>query len=260
MLSKNKVKLIRSLQQKKHRHEQGLFLVEGEKMVAELLAENSPTGKGIYQIQELLAVSDWLMEHESLIEEASFPVEEIKAVDLEKISALKTPNKVLAVVKMPQRNLRYMEDEMVLMLDGVRDPGNLGTIIRTADWFGVSEVICSLDTVDMYNPKVVQSTMGSLFRIPVSYRELTEAIFDLRINNPLKPVYGATTHGESIYQLDLSSNAIIVLGSESHGISENVGHLITKKISIPRFGAGESLNVASAAAVLCSEFKRLQYV
>ncbi len=260
MLSKNKVKLIRSLQQKKFRHEQGLFLVEGEKMIAELLEASSANGGGHYQIQELLAVQDWLDQNETLLGDVQFPVESIKEVDLERISALKTPNQVLAVVKMPERNLRNVEDGMILMLDGVRDPGNLGTIIRTADWFGISEVICSMDSVDMYNPKVVQSTMGSLFRIPVSYRELTEAIFDLRINNPLKPVFGATVLGESVYDLDLRSNAIVVLGSESHGISENVGHLLTKKISIPRFGAGESLNVASAAAILCSEFKRLQYV
>ena len=156
----------------------------------------------------------------------------------------------------PEEEIPRYDDDLVLVLDGVRDPGNLGTILRTADWFGVSKLICSLDCVDVFNHKVVQATMGSIFRVNVFYYDLGTEISKIRKYHPLKPVYGATLEGENVYEMALPQDAILVVGSEANGISKKTKELLTKEIKIPRFGSVESLNVGSATAVLCSEFKR----
>jgi TrmH family RNA methyltransferase len=157
---------------------------------------------------------------------------------------------------MPEAKIPDYPDENILVLDGIRDPGNLGTIVRTADWFGISEIICSDDCVDLFNPKTVQATMGSLFRVNVLYYDLPKAMQNLRRYHPLKPILGATLQGENVYRVILPEHAFVVMGSESHGIRPEVKKYVTKEIKIPQFGGGESLNVATAAAVLCSEFKR----
>ncbi|MCB0480800.1 MAG: RNA methyltransferase [Flavobacteriales bacterium] len=256
MLSKNKLKQINALQRKKGRSENGLFLVEGEKMVDELLTQYFGEGESVYKITDLYYTLPWKMNHLDELEDADFNCEEVTESELLKISCLSSPNQVLAVVTTPTKMLKPLDEELVLMLDGVRDPGNFGTIIRCADWFGIKYIICSTDCVELYNPKVVQATMGSIFRVNVIYTDLPAAIQKIRRNNPLKPVYGASLVGDNIFNMNLDQNAVLVLGSESHGLREDVKEMLTREVMIPRFGQGESLNVAIAAAILCSEFKR----
>lgn len=256
MLSKNKIKLITSLHRKKDRENQGLFIVEGEKMVDELLNQYFQEGEAIYRPVEIFFTLPWKLDHLDELEDLDFPCEEITESELAKVSALTNPNQVLAVVATPDKIQGDTDEELIMMLDGVRDPGNFGTIIRCADWFGIEYIMCSEDCVELYNPKVVQATMGSLFRVNMVYTDLTEAIKKIRKNNPLKPVYGASLRGDNIYNMNLNQNAVLVLGSESHGISMEVKELLTREVMIPRFGKGESLNVAIASAILCSEFKR----
>ena len=168
---------------------------------------------------------------------------------IKEIGSLTTPNKFLAVVKKPIVN--SIKTQLVLVLDGVQDPGNFGTIVRTADWFGVDLIVCSKGTVDMYNSKVVQSSMGSLFRIPIIYNDLTTYL-----SNATLPIFGALLEGQNVYSEKLPEDAIIVMGNEGSGISEEVKSLIQHKIHIPRFGGAESLNVSIATGILLSEFKR----
>lgn len=225
-------------------------------MVDELLRHYFESEHKVYHVRELYYTISWKTHHMDELDDADFPCEEITESELAKISSLSSPNQVLAVVETPREIKANIDEELVMMLDGVRDPGNFGTIIRCADWFGIEYIFCSQDCVELYNPKVVQATMGSIFRVNVVYADLKGVIKKIRKNNPLKPVYGASLNGENIYDLNLNQNAILVMGSESHGISEEVRELITKDVTIPRFGKGESLNVAIASAILCSEFKR----
>lgn len=237
-LSKNKLKWIRSLQQKKVREELGLFIVEGEKMVAELLATNASS------IELICVTKDFEMK------EQNFDVFLADDKQLEQISSLKTPNKVLAVVR--QFNYKLpSENEFCLALDGVQDPGNLGTILRIADWFGVEHILCSKDTVEVYNPKVVQASMGAIFRIKTHQVDLKE-----HLSNYKGKIYGALLEGENVYKTTLENEGILLMGNEGNGISQDLISLITDKISIPRFGKAESLNVAVATGILVSEFKR----
>ncbi len=256
MLTKNKIKLINSLDRKKNRKEHGLFIVEGEKMVDELIAECEARTTCQYRISELFYTLGYKEKRIADLEELNVLQTLITEAELEKISNFSSPNQVLALVEIPKDKIPYYEEDIVLMIDGVIDPGNLGTIIRCADWFGINHVICSTNCVGLYNPKVVQASMGSIFRINVLYLELTTVLAKMRKNNPLKPVYGATLEGENIYEMNLNSNSAIVVGSESHGISAEVKAHLTKEVKIPQMGRGESLNVASATAILCSEFKR----
>ena len=256
MLTKNKIKLINSLVRKKNRKEFGLFIVEGEKMVNELIHECETREKCPYRISELFYTLDFKLKYTTELEKLNVPQTEITEGELEKISNFSSPNQVLALVEVPQDKIPYYEEDLVLMIDGVIDPGNLGNIIRCADWFGINHVICSTNCVGLYNPKVVQASMGSIFRINVLYQDLVIILAKMRKNNPLKPIYGATLEGENIYGMDLNENSAIVMGSESHGISEEVKSFLTKEVKIPQLGRGESLNVASATAILCSEFKR----
>lgn len=239
MLSKNQLKLITSLKQKKYRIQHGLFVAEGIKVVKELL--NSPIELvNLYCTEEL---DEFLSYNPAIISDK----------ELSKISNLKTPNKVLGVFKIPSQN-SYKDKGLVLVLDDIKDPGNLGTIIRLCDWFGIEQLVCSNETVDCYNAKVVQATMGSLTRVSIIYEELIPFF-----KNTSLPVYGALLDGENVYESKLPKDAILVIGNESNGISTAIIDLITNKITIPRFGnlqQTESLNAATATAILLSEFKR----
>jgi TrmH family RNA methyltransferase len=240
MVSKSQIKLITSLQQKKYRNKTGLFLVEGLKGIFEFLHSS-------FELHELYTVDT------ALFDVSPKKIISVTEAELKKISQLTTPNRALALFKIPEP-LPVKEDGLTVVLDDVRDPGNLGTIIRLCDWFGVQQLVCSLNTVDCYNPKVVQATMGSLTRVPIIYTNVVEYLD----KNSL-PIYGAVMNGDNIYKSTLTEKAVLVVGNEANGVSKEVENLINKKITIPRFGAlqqTESLNVATATAILLSEFKR----
>lgn len=238
MLSKSQIKLIRSLGQKKYRSEHQLFVVEGAKAVAEFM------GSG-YELEHVFSV-----DHVFDISTDFFT--SVSAPGLKKISFLKTPNKVLALFKIPKpKPINY--SRLVVALDDLRDPGNLGTIIRLCDWFGVLDLICSRTTVDCYNPKVIQASMGSLSRVNISYCDLEKTV--PLFNNS----YGTYMNETSVYDIKLNKPAIVVFGNEARGISSSLEPLFKNKVSIPRYSAGietESLNVANAAAIFLAEFRR----
>ena len=240
MVSKNQIKLITALRQKKFRREYNLFFAEGYKVIRELL--------------ESEFVLHHLYESESLFNDVS-PHQRTFVTDseLQKLSALTSANNCLAVFEIPKPK-PTADSGLIVALDDIRDPGNLGTIMRLCDWFGVEQLVCSLSTVDIYNPKVIQATMGSISRIQVAYTDLTDYI-----RKSALPVFGTFLDGENIYQQKLPSEAIIVLGNEANGISREVTDSILNKLTIPRFGKlqqTESLNVATATAILLSEFRR----
>ena len=239
MLSKNKIKLITSLKQKKYRQQHQLFVAEGIKTVTELLHSNLQLHE-LYTTTLEIGVSDDLKT-------------EITEGELKKISFLTTPNQVLAVFKIPEaRPIDF--NNLVLVLDNIRDPGNLGTIIRLCDWYGIKDLVCSQETVDCYNPKVVQATMGSITRVNISYVNLSETISNKKLD-----IFGTFMDGKNVYQTPLTHSGILVLGNEANGISDEIASLVTSRIAIPRFGAlkqTESLNVATATAIFLSEFKR----
>lgn len=238
MISKGQIKSITGLQQKKYRDKAGLFVAEGPKVIAELKKQ----GVEMVSFFSILP-SEITSEKDQLV----------TAAELQKISFLKTANTSLAVFKIPSEK-PLVSEGLVVALDAVRDPGNLGTIIRLCDWFDVSQLVCSLDTADCYNPKVVQATMGSIARVPVVYTDLSEFI-----KNTALPVFGGCMEGKNVYKEKLPANAVIVMGNEGKGISSFIEKLLTHTITIPQFGASqdtESLNVATATAILLSEFKR----
>jgi len=238
MLSKKQIKLITSLKHKKYRQEHQLFVVEGLKTINELLMSS-------LNLVQLFSTIPFNIDAklETRITEN----------ELNKMSFLKSPNKALAIFKIPPVcDIDY--DNLIVALDSINDPGNLGTIIRLCDWFGIKDLVCSKTTVDCYNPKVVQATMGSITRVNVTYTEL-----DSFLDNTSNTVFGAFMDGSNVYNSQLNKKGILVLGNEANGISEVIGKKITNKITIPRFGElqeTESLNVASAAAILINEFKR----
>jgi len=245
MVSKSQISLIKSLQQKKFRREQRLFVAEGFKSVTEFIT----SGYKIHTVYHTPAVSAKM---HKLPKKTNF--QEISAADLQKMSSLTTPQEVLAVIHLPQwpaLTSQMLLRCFTLVLDGVQDPGNLGTIIRTADWFGIKNIICSEDTVDAYNPKVVQATMGSLARVNLHYTNLETLLPTLNL-----PVYGAMLNGENIYNTDFGTEGLIAMGNEGNGLRPDVQELITKSITIPRLGEAESLNVAIATALFCSEISR----
>ena len=240
MLSKSELKLITSLKQKKYRLQHQLFVAEGKKTILELLNSKLQLHQ-LYTTTLEFDVPDVLQT-------------KITPKELDKISFLKTPNIALGVFKILKPKSIELS-KLIVALDNVRDPGNLGTIIRLCDWFGVMDLVCNLETVDCYNPKVIQATMGSIIRVNVSYLDLEEF---LTTNNSVQK-FGAFMKGETIYDMDLPNSGILVLGNEANGISKEVSSQITQRISIPRFGdlqVAESLNVANATAILLSEFKR----
>lgn len=248
MLSSAQIKEIKSLHLRKNRDSSGLFVVEGVKMVSELL-------KSDFTILSIYGTEKWLRDVKLKKGSKSPLLQTVSPSELSRISTLKTPNEVLAVVRIPELLLTNDDfDGLILMLDHIADPGNLGTIIRVADWFGVRTIICSPDTVELYNPKVVQATMGSLFRVKVVHDDLPAIIN--RFAQSL-PKYGALLDGENIYKENLPEKAVIVIGNESHGISNTVRSLIDRPVMIPALASGaESLNASVAAAIICSEFRR----
>lgn len=243
MLSKAYIKYIQSLHHKKFRDADNAFIAEGSKVVMELLQSSA------FSCQQVVGLPAWMQQNEMLIRKYySGPVQAIEAFELEKISALSTPNQVLAVFKKAKPAMADAANKITLVLDTIQDPGNLGTIIRIADWFGVANIICAEDCADTYNPKVVQSTMGSLGRVNVVY---TDIIKWLKKNEQVK-IYAAAMTGKKVQQLKGLTEGIIVIGNESKGISAEVMDLCTDKITIPRIGHAESLNAAVAAGIILS--------
>lgn len=235
-LSKNKIKWIRSLRLKKNRDVENLFVIEGEKMVLELIEQWPDHVEFICgTISNLTTNQPYYLTDEKTMKE---------------ISSLKTPNKLLAVVKKPRPTLERKES-FIVVLDDVQDPGNMGTILRTCDWYNVDKIVCSKNTVDIFNTKVIQSSMGSLFRIPVVYCDLNEYLQQSKLT-----IYGALLEGKNIYQQQLERNGIIVMGNEGQGISQEIQKHITESLHIPRFGGAESLNVSIATGIILSEFCR----
>ena len=244
MLSKNQIKLITSLKHKKYRIELQMFIAEGIKVVNELLYSNS-------RLEKLFCTEEVYPSFKK------FDPQIISETELLKISGLTTPNKVLGLFKIPEV-AKIDEEGLILVLDDINDPGNLGTIIRLSDWFGVKQLVCSNNTVDCYNQKVVQATMGSLVRIPITYCDLKEFLKQTKL-----PIYGAVMNGENVYSMDLEQNAILVMGNESKGISQKIASLMDTQITIPRYSKKtitESLNVATATAILLNEFRRTKFI
>ena len=245
MFSKNKAKFIKSLQIKKFRTENKQFLIEGAKSVLELINSD-------YVIKELLVSNNFFEEHSSLLNNLKLKAEIISENELSNISSFTTNNAALAVADMRENNtLRATAKEYALILDDVRDPGNLGTILRIADWYGISKVICSQTTADFYNPKVISSSMGSFTRIKTYYCVLPEFLPTIDL-----PVYAADLEGKDVHKFSFAQGGYIVMGNESEGLSEEVKKYVTDKIHIPRYGQAESLNVAIATAVICDNLKR----
>jgi TrmH family RNA methyltransferase len=239
-ISKNQLKIITSLSQKKYRQKHHLFIAEGKKVVNELLNSS-------FVIDTLFATDEFKTDI------SSDKIIRILEKDLQKISNLKSSNKALGLFKIPDEK-PLKKNGIIIVLDAINDPGNLGTIIRLCDWFGVHQVVCSKDTVDCYNQKVVQASMGSLTRVSVRYLDLEPYLQDAEL-----PTFIADMNGANVYQTTLPKEAILVMGNEANGVSDKIKSLINNKISIPRFGEiqeTESLNVATATAILLSEFKR----
>jgi len=237
-ISKNQLKLITSLSQKKYRQKHKLFVAEGVKVVNELLNSS-------FELDQLFATEDFDTQNKNC--------QIISNEELRKISSLKTPNKVLGIFKIPAEK-EISNKGLILVLDDINDPGNLGTIIRLCDWFGITTLVCSNETVDCYNQKVVQSSMGSLTRLAIKYLNLKEYLYNTEL-----PTFIADMDGENVYKKELPKEAVLIMGNEANGVSDEIKSLIKHKISIPRFGnlqETESLNVATATAILLSEFRR----
>ncbi|WP_053990230.1 RNA methyltransferase [Mangrovimonas sp. TPBH4] len=239
MLTKNQIKLITSLAQKKNRTKEGLFVVEGIKGIGEFLNSR-------FQLFKLYTTGTGFGI-------ASEQVVSISEQELKKISGLKTPNTALALFKIPESQ-SVKEEGLIVALDDLRDPGNLGTIIRLCDWFGIRDLVCSSATVDCYNSKVVQATMGSLTRVNITYLDLPSFLKNIQTE-----MFGTFMDGDSVYEQNLPNKGVLVMGNEANGISSEVEQIVQTKISIPRYGnlqATESLNVATATAIFLSEFRR----
>lgn len=245
-LSKNKIKFIQSLKSKKYRSEYKTFVAEGHKLVSELL--------DVFKCQLLVATPTFLQSANlQNVEEAI----EVKEDELSRVSFVQTPQQVLGVFYQPEQStFPDPSSELILALDGIQDPGNMGTIVRLADWYGIKHIICSADTVDLYNPKTVQATMGAIARVEVSYVDLA---FYLK-ENAQCPIYGTLLDGQNMYEQKLTSNGILVMGNEGNGIRPEVERLISQKLFIPNYPTdsptSESLNVAIATAIVCAEFRR----
>lgn len=244
MLVKQKVKYIQTLGHKKFRQQEKLFVAEGPKLVNELLEEDAASVKEVY------ALKDWIDDNQKWLGKTN--VTEITPIELEKISQLTTPNTVLAIVQQYSNGGTGksipVKNKITLALDNIQDPGNLGTIIRIADWFGIQQIVCSLDSADMYNPKVVQSTMGSIARVKVYYTDLEEW---LSSQNDIT-IYAASLNGENVTTMEKIKEGIIIFGNESKGISTEISNLANYKLTIPQKGKAESLNVAVATGIILS--------
>ncbi len=252
MISKNRIKAIRQLENKKYRRTAGLFVAEGPKVVADLMEKNIPV--------TLIAVEQWMEAHPQTEDTEVICVSED---ELRRVSFLQHPQQVMGLFQIPTQNVdlaalaKCAQQQLCIVLDGVRDPGNLGTIIRIADWFGIDTIICSEDCADVYSPKVVQATMGSIARVRVTYAQL-EQLMDMLPREV--PVYGTVLDGEDIYQTPLSNVGLLVMGNEGRGISPEIIARLTHKLLIPNYppqrDTADSLNVAIATAISCAEFRR----
>ena len=262
MISKNQIKFIRQLEQKKFRRREGLFVAEGTKVVGDLIAH--------YQPHSIFATPDWLAEHASHLSPLTSHLYSVTLDELSRISFQQHPQQVLALFPIPNTVPELVEGQEVplnsslftlhsslsLALDGIQDPGNLGTIIRIADWFGIETIYCSEDTVDAWNPKVVQATMGSIARVNIIYISLVELIDSLPDDYP---VYGTLLDGDNIYTQTLTPHGLIVMGNEGNGISLEIRQRVNRRLLIPSYrndDTAESLNVAIATAITCAEFRR----
>lgn len=251
MISKNKIKYIHSLELKKNRDKEGVFVAEGPKVVDDILK--------LRHARTIVATAEWLLQHDRLLRDGC-EIIEVDDNELSKASFLQHPQQVLAVFEQEagKATLPPTANELTIVLDGIQDPGNLGTIIRIADWFGITNIVCSKNTADVYNPKVVQSTMGSIARVNVTYADLQEFFKSLPEGTP---VYGTLLEGDNIYEQKLTGNGVIIMGNEGKGISPEIRKLITHALRIPNYPEGretaDSLNVAVATAIVCSEFRRI---
>lgn len=246
MISNKWCKLVKSLHLKKYRKAEQLFFVEGEKAVLELLQSD-------WQVQALFATEWFLTQHHALCQKAVL-VQQCSSNELEKVGTFSTNDAALAVVKIPEQPWQQpVRGEWILVLDNVNDPGNLGTIIRIADWYGIKHIVCSEDTADTYNPKVIAAAKGSFLRVKLHYLALAPLL-----QQADRPVYGAYLGGQSVHQLTPANNGgYIVLGNEANGISKDIGQYVSRKITIPGFGQAESLNVGIACAIICDNLRRL---
>lgn len=239
MISKNQRKIIQKLQQKKFRNELGLFLVEGKKNISEFLQSD-------FEVETIFCVENHWKEL------AQTKINFISEDELKSVSLLKNPDDGIGIFKIPVQK-KKLNSSLILVLDSLQDPGNLGTIIRLCDWFNIRQIMCSCQTVDCYNPKVVQATMGSLSRVSVEYTDILSFLQQTEL-----PIFAATLGGENVYKTQLPQSAILVMGNEANGISNEVLKCCQNRITIPQFGnfTAESLNVAVATAILISEFRR----
>lgn len=254
MISKNRIKYIRSLEMKKHRKADGVFVAEGHKLVGDLL--------DAFECLYIAATADWLQLHVDWLnaQKGRLEVDEVTDEELRRVSFQETPQQVLAVFRQPTHAVdvrQVTRKNLCLMLDDVQNPGNLGTIVRLADWFGIEHIFCSRGCADLYNPKTVQATMGAMARVEVHYVDLVEALASLDADTP---VYGTFLDGENMYGKTLSERGVIVMGNEGNGISAEVERHVTERLYIPNYPEGretsESLNVAIATAIVCAEFRR----
>ena len=248
MISKARIKQIRGLERKKNRSEEGLFVAEGPKLVGELLVSMQPS--------YVAATEKWMQANRHRLADAV--TDTITDEELQRASLLRNPQDVIALFPIPHSDIRLTdvaESELVLALDGVQDPGNLGTIVRLADWFGIRHIFCSPDSADIYNPKATQATMGALARIGIHYTDLPAALKDTTAS-----VYGTFLDGDNIYRQSLTENGVIVMGNEGKGISKAVAEHVCHRLFIPPYPADsptvESLNVAIATAIVCAAFRR----
>jgi TrmH family RNA methyltransferase len=246
MLSKNTVKFIKSLQQKKYRSESGMFFVEGEKSVLEVLYSD-------FEVEMIAATDTFEKKHSEVFK--AFPGELISVTQnqLEQLGLYQSNNAALALVKMKENKpFELKGEELIIALDDIRDPGNLGTIIRIADWYGINKMVFSPGTAEFYNPKVIQASMGSFTRVRFFYEDLGDVLLRWQL-----PVYGAFLDGENIHQMAKPNRGVILMGNEANGISAELERKVSQKVTIPGFGKAESLNVAIATAIICDNFKRL---
>jgi TrmH family RNA methyltransferase len=244
-LSNNQIKYISSLQQKKFREETGHFIVEGEKIVSELILQHK------YKIVGLYAREKWIETHKKLLSSSNINFHICSEKDMERISLLKTATQVITVLENKETKIPNPKNKQNLVLENIQDPGNLGTIIRTADWFGIENIFCSENTVEITNPKVIQATMGSFLRVNVSYIDLESLI----LAHPNIPCYAALLEGKNAFEINFPNEMFLMIGNEGKGLSEKILSVPNFPVSIPKFGKAESLNAAIATAILCAKIR-----
>ncbi|MBE6327534.1 MAG: RNA methyltransferase [Bacteroidales bacterium] len=250
MISKNQIKFVYSFGKKKTRDEHQLFLAEGVKILRDILP--------YFEAEFVCATEEAYDEIQALTKSH---VEKASHAEIEKMTQLQSPPKALALLKMPQRRLDFasISKSLILALDGVQDPGNVGTILRIADWFGINTVLCSHQTADVYNPKTIQATMGAIARVSVNYVDLPSALLTLKDQYKM-PIYGTFLDGKNMYETELTSNGVIVMGNEGNGVTPEIDNLSDHRLYIPNYPVGvptsESLNVSVATAIVCAEFRR----